>query len=85
MSPDSPFVPGIRDLLLELLIGAGSSLVIVPIQDLFGWTDRVNVPAVVDDRNWTWKLPWALEDLAGDPHARERQSTVARWVRQYGA
>ena len=84
LSPDSPFVPGIRDLLLELLIGAGSSLVIVPIQDLFGWTDRVNVPAVVDDRNWTWKLPWALEDLAGDPHARERQSTVARWVRQYG-
>ena len=26
-------------------------------QDLFGWRDRVNVPAVVNDENWTWRLP----------------------------
>jgi 4-alpha-glucanotransferase len=84
LTADTPFVPGIRDLLVELLIGAGSSLVIVPIQDLFGWSDRVNVPAVVDDKNWTWKLPWPLDDLADNPQARERQDTLARLVRAHG-
>jgi 4-alpha-glucanotransferase len=24
-------------------------------QDVFGWTDRINVPALIDDSNWTWR------------------------------
>ena len=45
---------------------------IVPIQDVFGWRDRVNIPAVVNDENWTWRLPWPVDDLATQPEARER-------------
>jgi 4-alpha-glucanotransferase len=71
-SPDRPFDDRIRDALLGALFAAGSAILIVPFQDLFGWRDRVNVPAVVNDENWTWRLPWPLDDLAHLPAARER-------------
>ena len=61
--PDAPFDARLRDALLEALFCAGSDIVIVPFQDLFGWRDRVNVPAVVNDENWTWRLPWPIDDL----------------------
>ena len=69
---DARFSPGIRDALLRLLFSAASDFVIVPIQDVFGWRDRVNVPAVVNDENWTWRLPWPVDALDTQPEARER-------------
>ena len=44
---------------------AGSDIVIVPLQDVFGWRDRINVPAGRDDENWTWRLPWPVEKMGG--------------------
>ena len=55
--------PGPATRCLRALFSAGSDFVIVPFQDLFGWRDRVNVPAVVNDENWTWRLPWAIDEL----------------------
>jgi 4-alpha-glucanotransferase len=80
--PDAPFNPHTRDVLLRVLFSAASNLVIVPIQDLFGWRDRVNVPAVVNDENWTWRLPWPIEDLL--PHARERAEFLRALTRETG-
>jgi 4-alpha-glucanotransferase len=74
---DSPFSPAVRDRLLELLFGAGSNFLILPVQDVFGWRDRVNLPGVVNDENWTWRLPWLLEELPAQPDAQER----ARFLR----
>ena len=51
---------------------AGSRLLILPIQDIFGWQDRINTPAVVNDANWTWRLPGPVEDLMTDSGAAER-------------
>src|SRR5690606_7635863 len=42
---------------LERLLGARSALTLIPLQDVFGWPDRINVPSVVADTNWTWKVP----------------------------
>ena len=81
LTPDSPFVPDIRDLLLELLFAAGSNLMILPVQDVFGWADRINVPALVDDYNWTWKLPWPVDQLPAE--ALERRDALARWATEY--
>jgi len=61
--PTDPFSGTVRDALLASVFGAGSDLVLVPVQDIFGWRDRVNTPAVVDDVNWTWRLPWPVEHL----------------------
>ena len=79
-----PFVPGIRDALLELLYASGSNLLVLPIQDVFGWTDRINVPALIDDTNWTWKLRWPVDGLEDQSEARERQATLHGWAARHG-
>jgi 4-alpha-glucanotransferase len=78
------FVPRVRDRILESLYASGSNLLVIPIQDVFGWTDRINVPAVVDDKNWTWKLPWPVDSFANHPEALERQQTLMQWAREHG-
>ena len=67
---DAPFSPVVRDALLRGLFAAGSDLAILPIQDLFGWRDRINDPEAT--ANWTWRLPWPVEDLVAEPAAVER-------------
>ena len=52
--------------------------VIVPIQDLFGWRDRINTPATVAETNWTWRLPWPVDDMDVEVEARERAGFAAR-------
>jgi 4-alpha-glucanotransferase len=83
-APDAPFSPAIRDALLGALFGAGSDFVIVPIQDVFGWRDRVNVPGVVNDENWTWLLPWAVDELLSQPEAQERAAFLRALSSQSG-
>jgi 4-alpha-glucanotransferase len=80
---EDAFVPGVRDALLESLYGSGSNLLILPLQDVFGWTDRINVPAIVDDRNWTWKLPWPVDEMDARPEAVERQHALRRWAERH--
>ena len=81
--PDAPFGPRTRDALLRALFRARSHFVIVPFQDLFGWRDRVNVPAVVDDQNWTWRLPWPVEELYVRPETQERAAFLLALAREY--
>lgn len=76
-TPEAAFSPTVRDALLGLVFGARSRLVIVPVQDVFGWRDRVNTPGVVNEENWTWRLPWPVEELETQPEAQER----ARFIR----
>ena len=84
VAPDAPFSDRVRDAILTLLYRAGSRLVILPIQDIFGWRDRINVPAVVDDVNWTWRLPLPVDDLATRPAMVERARTLAGLAERSG-
>ena len=70
--PSIAFCDTVRDALLGALCGSGSNLVLVPVPDIFGWRARINTPAVVDEVNWTWRLPWPVEELRSHPLARER-------------
>lgn len=74
----------VRDVLLEALWASGSDLVVVPVQDVFGWHDRINEPAVIADRNWTFKLPWPSDRLDEIPEARERRDRLREWTEKYG-
>ena len=73
----------VRDAVIEALFASGSDLLIVPVQDVFGWNDRVNTPATVTPENWTFRLPWPLDRLDAEPEARERQAALARWTTRY--
>jgi 4-alpha-glucanotransferase len=70
-SPDggAPFSAGVRDRLIEALYAAGSDLLVLPIQDVFGWRDRINVPGVVDEINWTWRLPVPIDRFVAEPES----------------
>jgi 4-alpha-glucanotransferase len=82
---DSPsFDASVRDRILEMLYSAGSNLVLLPIQDVFGWRDRINLPATISDANWTFVLPWACDTMTRQPEAIERANTLAGWSYQTG-
>jgi 4-alpha-glucanotransferase len=63
---DGDLCTELREAILDAVAGAGSDTVIVPVQDAFGWDDRINTPAVVDDINWTWRLPWTSEAMTSE-------------------
>jgi 4-alpha-glucanotransferase len=76
--------PTVRDALLEALFASNSDLVLVPIQDAFGWRDRINEPATIADRNWTYKLPWLVDKMDEVPEARERKEQLRAWSTKHG-
>jgi len=79
-----PFDADVRDGLLETLFASGSDLLLFPVQDVFGWRDRINEPAKVDDRNWTFQLPWPSDRLIEEPEAAERQHVLRLLSEKYG-
>ena len=83
ITADAPFSDRTRDALLETLFASGSDLLIVPLQDVFGWRARINRPASVGDENWTWRLPGAVEDLAAETESRRRADFLRRMSRRY--
>jgi len=80
---DGPYIPTVRDVLLESLYSSASNLVLVPVQDVFGWPDRINQPATVTEKNWTFRLPWPADRLDDVAEARERRETLARWSERH--
>jgi 4-alpha-glucanotransferase len=81
--PAGEFSPALRDVLLEVLFASGSDFLLLPIQDVFGWRDRINVPASQGDHNWTWRLPWPVDALDLASEARERAATLRTWSGRY--
>ena len=82
----SSFDEAIRDAVLTAMHRGGSNLVLLPIQDIFGWRDRINHPATTGDWNWTYVLPWPLdrmdeqkEAIEGAERLRELTDRSGRW------
>jgi len=74
------WTPALHLRLLQRLYQAASVLTILPIQDLFGWRDRINTPATVDGYNWTFRLPVATEHLDQTPVVRERMERLRTMI-----
>ncbi len=83
-SDASRFDGVVRDILLNRIYDAGSDLVLLPIQDVFGWPDRINHPATISDANWTYVLPWPVDFLGQQAEAVERANRLAGWSRRTG-
>lgn len=67
-----PWSPALRDAFLEVAYRAGSGDLFLPVQDLFGWHERVNVPGTVGPENWTWAMPWPVDRLIDRPDCQDR-------------
>jgi 4-alpha-glucanotransferase len=72
-----------RRSIIHSLLSAGSALTLLPLQDVFGWTDRINVPAVVDDVNWTWRVRWPVDTWMHEPEALGRADELKAWTREH--
>jgi 4-alpha-glucanotransferase len=80
---EAPFIPTVRDVFLETLFAATSNILLFPVQDVFGWHDRINEPATVSDLNWTYRLPWPVDRLSLEPEAQERRAILRTWAEKY--
>jgi 4-alpha-glucanotransferase len=67
-----------------VLYASGSDLLVLPIQDAFGWRDRINQPATVGTDNWTWRLPWPSDRLSTEPGAMAIARQLAEWSARHG-
>lgn len=72
---DSPtLTDATRWSVLDLMLASRSQFVILPIQDLFGWRDRINTPATVGDENWTFRVATPIDQWleGGEPLSTAR-------------
>ena len=76
---ESALPHAIHEALLETLFASGSNTLILPIGDIFGWRDRINQPATVNDHNWTWRLPWPSDRMPAEPVAMQAAQQLAEW------
>jgi 4-alpha-glucanotransferase len=67
--PSEVFDASIRDAILRAMYRSPSAIVLIPIQDVFGWRARINHPATVGEWNWTYALPWPIDLMAAQPEA----------------
>ncbi|HYU81016.1 MAG TPA: 4-alpha-glucanotransferase [Vicinamibacterales bacterium] len=82
VSAPAEFAPALADALIRALLGSASRFAILPIQDLFGWRDRINTPARIDESNWSWRLPWLVDTLEELEEPQSRADMLARWTRE---
>jgi 4-alpha-glucanotransferase len=54
---------------------------VLPVQDVFGWPDRINTPGTVSDANWGWSLPWDVDRLVDAREPLERAADLLGWTR----
>ena len=74
----------VRDAMLAALYASPSRMVMIPIQDLFGWRERINLPGTVGSANWSWRLPLAIEDIGHDPALAARLAQLRAMAKRAG-
>ena len=74
----------VRDAMLKALYASPSRMVIIPIQDLFGWRERINLPGTVGPANWSWRLPIAIEDMFHDQALAARLAQLREMATRAG-
>jgi len=69
------YLPETKAAVLDLAYSASSDALLTPVTDALGWADRMNTPGTVGPHNWTFRLPWTLEELfsAPEPVAMTRE------------
>jgi 4-alpha-glucanotransferase len=76
----SPLDDTTLDAILTALYNSPARMVVVPMQDLFGWSGRINIPGTIGPANWTWRLPAPIAELEADPAIRMRLARLRQIV-----
>jgi len=83
-----PSAPNLDTRVLDAILGplyeSPSRLVMAPVQDLFGWEQRINLPGSIRKINWTYRLPMTIERLARNRSIRSRVAQLRRMAQCSG-
>lgn len=75
------FGPAVHEALLETVYGSRSDLVVLPVQDIFGGRERVNLPGSVGEENWSYRMSLNTAQLPGDPRTAYMAELARRFER----
>lgn len=78
--PPPELTPELHAALLQKLLLCPVWLAVFMITDLFGWTQRFNVPGPASESNWTERLGVCVADLDRDPQRRAAIAAIARFL-----
>lgn len=81
-TPGAEFTDHVHEALIRAALNARSTWCILPWSDIFGITDRINVPGTMSSDNWTFRIPLETEQLLVDKNARYRAEWLARLTRE---
>jgi len=66
--------------IIQRLLESPASMVILPLQDVLGWTDRINVPATIGAHNWSYRLPVTTERFDHDPEIAAAMQSLREMI-----
>lgn len=84
IDPTADWSSAVHDAVLGLVFQSGSDDLFLPLQDVFGWFDRINIPATIGDHNWTWKLPAPVDRLHTVDAARLAAESCRQLALEFG-
>ena len=66
-----PFSEAIHLRLIKALLDSNSRFASLMVTELFALDERINHPGTAGAHNWSFRLPWSLEDIMSDPRLAE--------------
>jgi 4-alpha-glucanotransferase len=68
----------LHEALLAAAENASSNLCVIPWGDVFGETERINLPGTMGPHNWGYRMRTPVEQLLKDPEAMAAAALLAR-------
>ncbi len=69
--PWPPFTEGIRLRLIKALFSSNSRNALLMVTELFSIDERINRPGTTGFQNWSFRLPWTIDQIDTDPHLQD--------------
>ncbi len=66
-----PYTEGIRLRLIKALFASNARYASLMITELFSLDERINHPGTSASHNWSFRVPWSLQQIQSDPALRE--------------
>jgi 4-alpha-glucanotransferase len=78
--PWPPFTEGVRLRLIKALFDSNSRFAVLMVTSLFGIDQRINEPGTIGPNNWTFRLPWTIEQIQSNPRLVEISRRLAATI-----
>ena len=82
--PDLPYSMRLHQKILNHIMGAGSCLVILPIQDILVVDEQINIPGTEGPHNWRYRMPRPLSKLSQSPSTRAALGMLQESIMSHG-